>query len=485
YVRPAIMRYRGKRIQNTLNQDITSKIKQLSRDYGVTEFMLLLSVFKVLLFRHSGQMDLVVGCPIANRTHHQTVDLIGFFANFLVLRTQISGGQIFSKFLKQLKNTALEAYNHPDIPFESLYKHLKLTRNLSYSPLFQVMFMLLNTPGEMLELSGLNLSSIEHEHAASKFDLSLNVSENGGSFVCDWEYNSDLFRPDTIVRMVEHFQVLLESIVNNPDQSIGQLPLLTEAEQQQLQIWNQTETYYPEEKTIVDLFQDQVIKTPDNIAVVYEEQQINYSQLNKQVNQLAHHLVKLGVKTDTLVGICIERSLEMVVGLLAILKAGGAYVPLDPDYPEERLQFMLDDTKVPVLLTKKNLVYSYPYTELQNIADVSVQPYVTRVRTKINEFENIPIPDRSLIDYEQYHNYIGQAAAKHSISLQATRGCPYKCSYCHEIFSKKHICRTEKHLFDEVKIFYEMGIKRFVFVDDIFNIDRENSSRFFELLIEN
>ncbi|MCP4411274.1 MAG: AMP-binding protein, partial [Gammaproteobacteria bacterium] len=211
---------------------------------------------------------------------------------------------------------------------------------------------------------------IEHEHAASKFDLSLNVSENGGSFVCDWEYNSDLFRPDTIARMVEHFQVLLESIVNNPDQSIGQLPLLTEAEQQQLQTWNQTETYYPEEKTIVDLFQDQVIKTPDNIAVVYEEQQINYSQLNKQVNQLAHHLVKLGVKTDTLVGICIERSLEMVVGLLAILKAGGAYVPLDPDYPEERLQFMLDDTKVPVLLTKKNLVYSYSYTELQNIADV-------------------------------------------------------------------------------------------------------------------
>ncbi|MCP5004817.1 MAG: AMP-binding protein, partial [Planctomycetes bacterium] len=206
---------------------------------------------------------------------------------------------------------------------------------------------------------------------------------------------------------------------------------------------------------------------------------------NKKANQLAHYLMTLGVKDEALVGICIERSLEMVIGLLAILKAGGAYVPLDPDYPQERLRFMLDDTKASVLLTKKSLMNSYPYTELKNISGDRVHPYVTEARTQINEFESIPIPDRSLIDYEQYHQYIGQAAVKHSISLQATRGCPYNCSYCHEIFSKKHVCRTGKHLFDEVKVYYDMGIKRFAFVDDIFNIDRENSSRFFELLIEN
>ncbi|MCP5003232.1 MAG: AMP-binding protein, partial [Planctomycetes bacterium] len=485
YPRPAVMSYRGKHLQSALSPELTQGIKKVSSQYGVTHFMFLLSAFKVLLYRYSGQRDLVVGTPIANRTQHQTEDLIGFFVNTLVLHTHISGGETFTELLKQVRQTSLDANSNQDIPFEYLVDQINPARSLSHSPLFQVVFTLQNIPREKLVLNGLKLSMIESESRTAKFDLALSITERGDVFFCNWEYNSDLFNPDTIVRMTEHFIVLLKGIVNNPDQTLCRLPLLTEDEHQLLQIWNQTCTHYPEDRTIIDLFQDQVVKTPDNVAVVFKEQQISYSQLNKKANQLAHYLMSLGVKTETLVGICVERSLEMVTGLLAILKAGGAYVPLDPDNPQERLRFMLDDTKTPVLLAQKNTLDFYQYTRLQIIASDSVHPHVTRARTQINEFESIPVPDRSLIDYEQYHRYIGLAAAKHSITVQATRGCPYNCSYCHEIFSKKHVCRSAQHLFDELSVFYDMGIKRFVFVDDIFNIDRENSSRFFELLIEN
>ncbi len=270
YPRPAVMRDQGKHLQSTLNIDITRGIRQLSQQLGVTVFMTLLAAFKVLLFRYSGQTDLVMGSPVANRTQHQTEDLIGFFVNTLVLRTHISGEETFSELLKQVRQTSLEAYGHQDIPFEYLVEQINPARSLSHSPMFQVMFVLQNTPHEELEMSGLKLSMIEPENRTAKFDLTLSVAEHGDIFVCDWEYNTELFRHETITRMTEHFKVLIDGIINSSEQKLYQLPLLTETEQEQLQVWNQTDTHYPEDLTIVDLFEAQVEKTPDNIALVFE-----------------------------------------------------------------------------------------------------------------------------------------------------------------------------------------------------------------------
>ncbi|OQY56578.1 MAG: hypothetical protein B6247_03280 [Candidatus Parabeggiatoa sp. nov. 2] len=361
YPRPAVMSYQGAHWQTTLPADLTLKLKQLSQQQEVTLYMMLLTAFSILLSRYSGQPDILVGCPIANRTHYQTEELIGFFVNTLVLRTQIQGEQTVSELLKQVRQTALEAYAHQDIPFEVLVEQLNPARHLSHSPLFQVMFVLQNVPTESLDLTELKVSLVESESTIAKFDLTLSIEEHDDILVCDWEYATDLFRSDTLKHLSEHFQVLLEGVVHNVAQSVSQLPLLTEADQQQLIAWNQTQTDYPlEEKTIVDLFQEQVDKTPSNLAVVFEGQSLTYHELNFKANQLAHYLIEQRVQAETLVGICVERSLEMVIGLLGILKAGGAYVPLDPDYPAPRLQFMLEDSQIPILLTQTHLIERLP-----------------------------------------------------------------------------------------------------------------------------
>ncbi|MCP5051831.1 MAG: amino acid adenylation domain-containing protein, partial [bacterium] len=372
--RPAVMSYRGKHLQWSLDQELTQGIRQFSRQQGVTVFMTFLAAFNGLLSRYSGQTDLVVGSPIANRTHHQTEDLIGFFVNTLVLRNHLNGEQTFSEFLKQVKQTAIEAYSRQDIPFEFLVEKLNLSRSLSHSPLFQVMFVLQNAPREALELSGLKMSFPESRNKTAKFDLTLSVTEQDEVFACNWEYNTDLFRPDTITRMIEHFRILLGGILYpvsgstltvsgptlKPEQPVYQLPLLTEAEKQQLLEWNHPVSGLTISKTVVDLFREQVEKTPDHMAVVFEDQALSYRELNTRSNRLAHYLIALGVRSETLVGICVERSLEMATGVLAILKTGAAYVPLDPDYPPARLRFMIEDSSMPVLLTQGHLQERLP-----------------------------------------------------------------------------------------------------------------------------
>jgi len=374
YPRPAVMHYQGQHLQSTLSPDLTAPLKQFSQQHGVTVFMTLLTAFKVLLCRYTGQTDLLVGTPVANRTHHQTDDLIGFFVNTLVLRTQINKQHTCLQLLEQVKQTALEAYHHQDVPFEHLVEKLNPPRSLSYSPLFQVMFVFQNVPVATVELNGLKVSFLEPESPTAKFDLSLNIAEREGIFVCYWEYKTSLFSSDTITRMSQHFHTLLAGILNHPKQIIFQLPLLTEAEQQQLLRWNQTETQYPKGQTLVDVFQTQVDKTPDNIAVVFEDQQLNYQQLNEQANQLAHHLIQLKQQAklpdNPLIAIAVERSLAMVIGLLGILKAGGAYVPIDPHYPPSRIEHMLTDSGVPIVLTQSVLKALLPLETLTQACEV-------------------------------------------------------------------------------------------------------------------
>lgn len=300
-----------------------------------------------------------MGTPVANRNRVETQGLIGFFSNTLVMRTNLSGNLTFQELLGRVREVALGAYAHQDLPFEKLVEELQPERDLSRNPLFQVMLVLENHQMSALEFPGLALSPLKMDIGTAKFDLLLSMGEEVDGLTGALEYNTDLFDAGTITRMLGHFRAMLEGIVTTPEQRLSTLPLLTEAERQML-VWNNTRIGYPREQCIHELFEAQVERTPDAIAVVFKDEKLTYQELNCRANQVAHHLQAWGVGPQVLVGICMERSLEMVIGLLGILKAGGAYVPLDPAYPQERLAFMLEDAQVPVLLTQPQLVAVLP-----------------------------------------------------------------------------------------------------------------------------
>lgn len=360
-LRPAVQTFRGAKTSFCIPTHLTKALKALSQQEDVTLFMTLLAAFKTLLYRYTGSKDIVVGSPIANRNRMEIEELIGFFVNTLVLRTDLSNTPTFRKLLSRVSDVALGAYAHQDSTFEQLVEELQPQRDLSNTPLFQVMFGLQNAPMSALELSGLNLSFLARNPGTAKFDLTLFVEAAEEELIGILEYNTDLFEAATINRMAGHFQRLLEGIVANPDHPLSELPMLTEAERQQLLLdWNNTSTDYLKDQCIHQLFEAQVERTPDAVAVVFKDQQLTYRELNARANQLAHHLQQMGVDPEVIVGICVERSLEMVIGVLGILKAGGAYLPLDPAYPKERLAFILEDTQAPVLLTQQQLLAILP-----------------------------------------------------------------------------------------------------------------------------
>ncbi|MCG6136127.1 MAG: amino acid adenylation domain-containing protein [Nostoc sp. LLA-1] len=368
YPRPAVQSFTGTKREFALSKSLTEALKVLSRQEGVTLFMMLLAAFKLLLYRYSGQQDILVGSPVANRNHQDLQPLIGCFVNTLALRTNLSEDLTFKHLLKRVQKVTLGAYANQDLPFDQLVEAVQPERDLSRHPLFQIWFALHNTPMPPMQMADITLTRLMVDAGTVQLDLSLDMEETSQGLLGWIEYSTDLFNADTINRMIGHFTTLLESIVHNPEQTLINLPILTLAEQQQLLInWNHTHSNHGQNKCLHQLFEEQVVKNPDIFAVVFEQEKITYEQLNQRANQLAHHLRKLGVKPEVLVGICLERSLEMVVGILAILKAGGAYVPLDPTYPQERLEFMLNDTQVAVLLTQEKL-----YQELSLHSDAKI-----------------------------------------------------------------------------------------------------------------
>jgi amino acid adenylation domain-containing protein len=354
--RPALQTFNGAKHTFRLPKDLTEALKALSRKEVATLFMTLLAGFQSLLRRYTGQDDIVVGTPIANRNRTEIEGLIGFFVNTLVMRTDTSGDPVFRELLARERKVLLDAYAHQDLPFEKLVEELRPERNLSRNPLFQVLFALQNAPGSNLEFTDLTVSRMGLDDTRTRFDLEVHLWEEAERLRGAFAYNTDLFNADTIERLAGHYQRLLEGIVANPDQRLSELPLLTDAEQHQMLVeWNDTTTDYPRDRCIHELFEEQVERTPDAIAVVFEGRQLTYQELNSNANQLAHYLRKHGVGPEIMVAICIERSLEMVICVLGVLKAGGAYVPLDPAYPKERLSFMLEDTGSPLLLTQNSL----------------------------------------------------------------------------------------------------------------------------------
>ncbi|ARV58502.1 non-ribosomal peptide synthetase [Nostocales cyanobacterium HT-58-2] len=359
--RPPIQTYRGAQQSFILPQSLSSALRALSDQEGVTLFMTLLATFQLLLYRYTNQVDILVGSVIAGRNLPELESLIGYFVNTLILRTNLSGNPSFRELLQRVRSVAMSAYAYQDLPIDKLIEEMQPERSLSYHPLFQVMFVMENTPRQTLELPGLTLTPFNLDNVTSRFDLTLSITETEQGLQGEWKYNTDLFDAATISRMSGHFQTLLEGIVTNPEQHINELPLLTAGERHQLLVeWNQTHADYPQDKCIHELFEQLVERTPDAVAVMFADQQLTYRELNSRANQIAHYLRTLGVGPEVLVSIFVERSLEMVVGLLGILKAGGAYVPLDPTYPKERLAFMLHNSQPLVLLTQESLKTELP-----------------------------------------------------------------------------------------------------------------------------
>ncbi len=334
-------------------------MRALAQGEGTTFFTVALAAFQALLSRYSGQQEIVVGCPVAGRNRVESEDLMGVFINTLPLRAQLTEEDTFRQLLRRTARTVLAGLAHGEVPLQLMIQDVLRDRDTTGSPLFQVMFIHQRFSAQPQSSAGVTFT-LEHSPApATMVDLSLELTETESSACGRWNYRLELWEHSTIERMVGHFLTLLEAIAADPDQRIGELPLLTAVERQQLLIeWNDTAVDYPSDSCVHQLFEQQVESTPDAVAVVFEDHQLTYRQLNERANQLAHHLRTLGVGPETLVVLCVDRSLEIIVGLLAILKAGGAYVPLDPEFPSKRLDQMIADSNPIVIVTQQRIAAS-------------------------------------------------------------------------------------------------------------------------------
>ncbi|MBK8549759.1 MAG: non-ribosomal peptide synthase/polyketide synthase [Ignavibacteria bacterium] len=369
YSRPSVLSVRGAKVEFSIDKKLSEKLELLSRRFGSTLFMTLLSVFKVLLYRYSGQQDICVGTPVAGRQHRVLEGLIGFFVNTLVLRSELNGNTTFEELLQQVKSNVLEGFNYQDVPFEKVVEAVVKEREMSRNPLFQVMFVFQNTPEiENLSMQDVKIFRESEVHNTSKFELTFSFEESHNGLLGEVEYSTDLYKEETIRRMIDHLKELLSAVAETPDQSIGSLSMLTKSEEQQLlSDFNNTRADYPKDKTMIGLFEEQVERTPANTAIIFEKQHVTYKELNERSNQLANYLLSRGVKEETLIPICIDRSIEMIVGILGVLKAGGSYLPIDPDYPLEMKRYMLDDSNPFFIIADEGIDLWYSKREGQEI----------------------------------------------------------------------------------------------------------------------
>ncbi|MGB3534213.1 MAG: amino acid adenylation domain-containing protein [Microcoleaceae cyanobacterium] len=400
-IRPAVQTFQGASYKFKISSQLLKALKIVSQESGSTLFITLLAVFYVLIHRYTGNEDIIIGSPIANRNRAEIEKLIGFFVNTLALRVNLSGNPTFEEVLQRVRQVSLEAYQHQDLPFEQLLEELKITRSLSHTPLFQIMFVLQNAPMNTVEISDLSWSPLEISQQTAKFDLTLSFTEINQQLIGNFEYNTDLFEAETISQIAENFQNLIQAIITNPDHKISELNLLNQAEKEQFLVkWNRTQTHYPREACIHQLFEQQVEQYPDAIALTFADQQLTYQQLNIKANKIAHYLRKIDMKPDTLIGVFMERSIETFVSILGILKAGSAYVILEKNYPQERLSFILKDTQLAAIITNKK------------------ENYLDCLNIPILDLEK----DRNIISDEKSNNLNSQVTAENLAYVMYTSG---------------------------------------------------------------
>ncbi|QDY82829.1 amino acid adenylation domain-containing protein [Paenibacillus polymyxa] len=370
FVRPSERNFLGETHQFVIDEERSRRLKQMAVQMDSTLYMVLLSAYTILLSKYSGQEDIIVGSPVAGREHADLENTIGMFVNTLALRNEPLGEKLFSEYVQDVKENVLRAFENMFYPFEEMVEKLNLKRDRSRNPLFDTMFVLQNMDQMPSPMNELQLSSYVSEHTVAKMDLALLVEERGGQICCSFEYATALYTQETIQRMAGHLLQLIDKVLNHSEAKISTLEIITSPEREQIiEEFAGTFVEYPHDQTIHQLFEEQVERTPEQIALVFEDRQLTYRELNDRSNQIARTLQKAGVSSNQLIGIMTERSLEMVIGLLAILKAGGAYVPVDPDYPEERIEYIVKNSRVKLLLGQQHLVERVSYVEKISLDD--------------------------------------------------------------------------------------------------------------------
>lgn len=454
-------------------QSLAQKLMRLSKQNELTLFIVLLTGLKCLAYRYTGKEDIMIGAPVYLPTSTGET-----FNEYLVLRDVISGEMSFKDCLFKVRQTTIEAYENQDYPLDKTMEHPGVPKGQRYP--FNI---------------GCLFESIHDrqilEKAFSNLDLVLLFKKAQGAalpetLMVKLIFNPGVFEANDARQIYRSLIQLLSHALDEVNVKVADLQLLSKDEAERLiAFFNRTEAEYPGDQTVDQLWEARVRETPQKTAVIFENQKLSYRELDHRAAQLAKLLIENGIKPGVMAGIMAEPSPAMVVGIFGILKAGGAYLPIDPVSPPHRILTMLNDSGTSVLLTTEPASRKFSFTFLQRVSGNIVSPEISCPRPPILDLDRLPIPDRSLIDYDIYQKYIGQAMVKNTVSLQATRGCPYQCAYCHKIWSKTHVFRSAENIFGEMKLYYDMGVRRFVFIDDLFNLNQENSSKFLKMVIEN
>ncbi|WP_160672477.1 non-ribosomal peptide synthetase [Clostridium sp. C8-1-8] len=409
YPRPSFQSFEGDSVSFKFDEALTEKLNKLARDNGATLYMTLLAAYNILLAKYSGQEDIIVGSPIAGRKHSELQNIVGMFVNTLAMRNHPEGTKNFKKFLQEVKQNALSAYDNQEYQFDKLVEALKLRRDSSRNALFDTVFVLQNTDSGEISFDGLRIKPYEFKSTISKFDITLEAKEKGKEIIFKLEYCTKLFKRDTIERLKEHFINILKAVTANQEILISEIDMVSVAEKEKMLLeFNATEAYFTKDKTIKLLFEEQAAKTPNNIAVVFKEDKLTYRELNKKSNQLAKLLKSKGVGPESIVGIMVEPSLEMIVGIMAILKAEGAYLPIDIKYPKDRIEYMLQDSGARLLLTKNNMKYDNEKYDLLKINSMLDSEEMLLQRNQEGMTNNIRISQREklLIDELNFNGEI-------------------------------------------------------------------------------
>jgi amino acid adenylation domain-containing protein len=454
----------------TCTGPLFSKLMKLCGGLDIKLHMVLTAGLMILLHRCTAAHDILVGSPALK----QEPD-IDYINTLLVFRTQVAGDMSFKDFLLRVRTTIVEAAAHQNYPLGILAERLGRAPRDRESAFFDVALLLENIH-DPAYLHGV--------HCSLLFSFTRTDRRLTGRLA----YDTGRYRRDTVTAIAHRYRRVLDQVLDDIHAPLSRVELLTPAEREHLlHGLNDTDTAYPQDRLLHQLWQDQVQRAPQRIALVApalygDVQHLSYQGLNEEANRLAHFLRSRGVGPNTVVGLLLPRGLEMMAALWGTLKSGGAYLPIDTDTPSSRAAAMLTDTGASILLTHSRCVTGRSFTELQGLATVGTPPTKTAPRPRITDLDSLPLVDRSVIDYNRYNRFIGYAGVKHTISLEATRGCPYHCTYCHKIFPDRQVSRSAEHIFDEVQYFYRLGVRRFSVIDDIFNLDIKNSSCFFDLI---
>ncbi len=486
--RPKVQTYNGDQLTFWIDKETTDKIKNFCQQENITLFMALLAFVKTLLYRYTGQNDIVVGIPVAGREHAGLEDQVGFYVNTLALRTQFDENTSFKNLIKFIKETTLGAYEHQAYGFDELVDILKIQRDLSRSPLFDIAVVLQNTDinkQNLPQIDNLQIKPYQTGHVVSKFEVTFNFVEQGDAIRCDLEYNTDLFNADSFEKLKGHFFNIIETTLSTPEIRINEFDILTEKEVNQILYgFNNNKIKLSESFTVVDLFLDAVKKYPKNTAIKYQHEIISYSELDEKSNNIAKLLISKGINKNDIVAIVLNRSIESIACIIGILKTGAAYLPINLKDPVERTISILNNSKAKIVLSNNDSLKEYDFTRLMGLDVLHDKPVYTQERKRIENLDSLPIPDRTLLDYNKYHQQIGNAPVKRSITMQASRGCPYKCLYCHKIWSRKIHYRSADNIYKEIEFSYKAGIRKFVFIDDNFNFDINESARLLNKIIK-